>query len=105
MAHFGSGVRESTLAVLTVVRLLATVHQLVALQVTRRGEEFATLVAAVACLACVPLPMQVQQADLPVALPACGTAVRLYRARGEKRCSSSYGSTGVLFNWILSPLV
>lgn len=57
VAHFGSGVGESTLAVVTVVRLLATVHQLVALQVTRCGEEFAALVAAVACLAGVPLPV------------------------------------------------
>lgn len=34
VAHFGGGVGESALTVLTVVRLLTAVHQLVALQVT-----------------------------------------------------------------------
>lgn len=34
VSHFGGGVGESALAVLAVVRLLAAVHQLVALQVT-----------------------------------------------------------------------
>lgn len=57
VAHFGCGVGESTLAVVAVVRLLAAMHQLVALQVTRCGEEFAALVAAVACFSCVPFPV------------------------------------------------
>lgn len=57
VAHFGRGVGESPLAVVTVVRLLATMHQLVALQVTRGGEEFAAVLAAVACLSGVPLPV------------------------------------------------
>lgn len=95
VAHFSGGVGESTLAVLAVVRLLATVHQLVPLQVTRCSEEFSTIVTAVARLACVPLPVQVQQADLPVALPAGGTAVWFYRAGHEKRYSSTHV---VLFN-------
>lgn len=57
MAHFGCGVRKGPRAVLAVVRFLATVDQLVALKVTRCGEEFAAVVTAVACLACVPLPV------------------------------------------------
>lgn len=68
MAHLGGRVREGLLAVVAVVRLRATVHQLVALQVARCGEELATHFAAVPRFARVPFAVQVEQADLPVAL-------------------------------------
>lgn len=44
-------------------------HQLVALQVAGSSEELLAHSAGVACLACVPLAVEVEQADLPVALP------------------------------------
>ncbi|TNN31648.1 hypothetical protein EYF80_058193 [Liparis tanakae] len=65
--HLGGGVGEGLVAVVAVVRLLAAVHQLVALQVARRGEELAAHLAAVARLARVPLAVQVEEADLPAA--------------------------------------
>lgn len=88
MSHLGRGVREGLVAVVAVVGLLAAVHQLVALQVPRRGEELAAQLTAVARLARVPLAVQVEQADLPVALPTGGAAVGLQRAVGqqEARC-------------------
>lgn len=80
MAHLGGGVGEGPLAVVTMVGLLSTVHQLMALQVARGGEELAAVLAAVARLARVPFAMEVQQADLPVALTARCAAVRLHGA-------------------------
>lgn len=80
MSHLGGGVRESLIAEVALVRLLAAVHQLVALQVARCGEQLAAHVAAVTRLTCVALAVQVEQTDLPVALPTSGAAVRLQRA-------------------------
>lgn len=68
MSHLGGRVREGLVTVVAVVRLLAAVHQLVALQIARCGEELAAHFAAVPCLACVALAVQVEQADLAVAL-------------------------------------
>lgn len=62
------------------VGLLSAVYELVPLEVARGGEELATLVAAVARLARVPLAVQVQQADQTVALPTLLTAVGLQGA-------------------------
>lgn len=70
VSHLGRGVREGLVAVGALVRLLATVHQLVALQVAGGGEELAAHPAGVARFARVPLAVEVEQADLPVALPA-----------------------------------
>lgn len=75
VAHLGGGVGEGPLAEVAVVWLLATVHQLVALQVARGCEEFATLLAAVARLTRVPFAVQVEQANLAVALAAGRAAV------------------------------
>lgn len=86
MSHLGGGVREGLLTEVAVVRLLAAVHQLVALQVSRCGEELATHFAAVPCLTCVPFAVQVEQADLSVALSTGRAAVWLQRA-GEMKCS------------------
>ena len=55
VAHLRRGVREGAAAVVALVGLLAAVHQLVSLEVARRGEELATVLAAVTCLARVPL--------------------------------------------------
>lgn len=85
MSHLGGGVGEGLIAVVAVVRLLAAVHQLVALQVARRGEELAAHFAAVPRFARVPLAVQVEQADLAVALPAGRAAVRLQRAARQRQ--------------------
>lgn len=85
VAHLRRGVREGAAAVVALVGLLAAVHQLVPLEVARRGEELATVLAAVARLARVPLLVQVQQADEPVALATLLTAVGLQRAGGRVR--------------------
>lgn len=60
-------------------------HQLVPLEIARCGEELATVLAAVARLARVPLLVQVQQADEPVALAALLAAIGLQRAGGRAR--------------------
>lgn len=83
VSHLGRGVREGLLAEVAVVRLLAAVHQLVALQVAGCGEELAAHLAAVPRFARVPLAVQVEQADLPVALSTRRAAVRLQRARRQ----------------------
>lgn len=82
--HLGGGVGEGLLTVVTVVRLLAAVHQLVPFQVARCGEQLAAHFAAVPRLASVPLAVQVEQADLPVAFSAGRAAVRLQRARRQR---------------------
>lgn len=66
------------------VRLFATVHQLVALQVAGCGEQLAAYFAAVPGLARVAFAVQVEQADLAVALSTGRAAVRLQRARGPQ---------------------
>ena len=81
MTHLGSGVRKGLLTVIAMIWLLAAVHQQVALQVARCGEELATHVAAVTCLTCVAFAVQVEQADLTVALSTSRAAVWLQRAR------------------------
>ena len=83
--HLGGGVGEGLVAEVAVVRLLAAVHQVVALHVARRGEELPAHAAAVARLSRVPLAVQVEQADLPVALPTRGAAVWLQRAAGGRQ--------------------
>lgn len=90
VSHLGSGVREGLLTVVAVVRLLTAVHQLVALQVARCSEELAAHFAAVPCLAGVAFAVQVEQADLSVALSAGRAAVRLQRAR-RQRDAQFYG--------------
>lgn len=85
VAHLSGGVGEGPVAVVAVIRLLAAVHQNVALQVARRGEELATVLAAVSGLAYVPFPVQVEQADLPVALPTRGAAVGFQGATQRER--------------------
>lgn len=75
--HFGGGVREGAPAVVTLVGLFPAVHQLVPLEVARGGEELSAVVTAVLGLPCVPLLVQVQQADEAVALPTFLTAVGL----------------------------
>lgn len=84
VAHLGGGVRERAPAVVTLVGLLPTVHQLVPLQVARGGEELAAVLTAVAGLTRVPLLVQVQEADESVALPTLLAAVRLQWA-GTRR--------------------
>lgn len=81
VSHLGGGVGESLVAVVAVVRLLAAVHQLVALQVARRGEKLATHVTAVARFTRVAFAVQVEKADLTVALSTRGAAVRLQGAK------------------------
>lgn len=83
VSHLGSGVREGLLAVDAVIRLLTAVHQLVALQIARCGEELAADFAAVPCLACVAFAVQVEQADLSVALSTGRAAVWLQGARRQ----------------------
>lgn len=77
VSHLGGGVREGFVTIVAVVWLFAAVHQLVALQVAGRGEEFAAHFAAVPRLARVPFAVQVEQADLSVALSTGGAAVWL----------------------------
>lgn len=84
VAHLGGGVGEGAAAVVTLVGLLAAVHQLVPLEVARGGEELAAVLAAVARLTRVPLLVQVQQADEPVALAALLAAIGLQRAGGQE---------------------
>lgn len=84
VSHLGSGVREGLLTEVAVVRLLTAVHQLVALQVARCGEELAAHFAAVPCLAGVAFAVQVEQADLSIALSAGRAAVWLQRAGGQR---------------------
>jgi len=81
--HLGGGVGEGLVTEVAGVRLLATVHQVVALHVARRGEQLAAHAAAVARLARVPLAVQVEEADLPVALPTRGAGVGLQWAAGQ----------------------
>lgn len=78
--HLGRGVGEGLVTEVAVVWLLSAVHQLVALQVARCGEELAAHFAAVARLARVAFAVQVEQADLSVALSAGRAAVWLQRA-------------------------
>lgn len=86
VSHLSSGIGERLVAVVTVIRLFTAVHQLVALQVSGCGEELSTHVAAVASFACVPFAVQVEQADLTVALPTGRAAVRLQWAGvGERK--------------------
>lgn len=80
MSHLGSGVGEGLLTEVAVIWLLAAVHQLVALQVSRCGEELAAHVTAVTCFTCVAFAVQIEQADLTVTLPTGRAAVRLQRA-------------------------
>lgn len=82
VSHLGGGVGESFVAEVAVVRFLPAVHQLVALQIPRGGEKLAADVAAVPRFTHVPFPMEVEQADLAVALPTGGAAIRL---QGTKR--------------------
>lgn len=49
MSHLGSGVRKGLITEVTVIWFLPAVHQLMSLQVTRRGEELATGIAGIAC--------------------------------------------------------
>lgn len=51
VAHLGGGVGEGAAAVVALVGLLTTVHELVPLEVARGGEQLATVLAAVARLA------------------------------------------------------
>lgn len=60
VSHLGSGVGEGPITEVAMVRLLPTVHQVVAFQVARCGEEFAAHFAAVPCLTSVALAMQVE---------------------------------------------
>lgn len=80
VSHLGCGVGEGLVTEVAVVWLLSAVHQLVALQVARCGEELAAHFAAVARLARVAFAVQVEQADLSVALSAGRAAVWLQRA-------------------------
>lgn len=80
VAHLGGGVREGAPAVVALVGLLTAVHQLVALQVARSGEELAAVIAAVPGLARVAFLVQVQQADEPVALATLLTTIGLQGA-------------------------
>lgn len=84
MSHLGGGVREGLLAEVAVVRLLAAVHQLVALQVARCCEKLAAHFAAVPRFARVTFAVQVEQADLSVALSAGRAAVRLQGATRQR---------------------
>lgn len=59
-------------------------YQLVALEVAGSGEELAAVPAAVARLPRVPLLVQVQQADEPVALAALLAPIGFQRAVGQK---------------------
>lgn len=59
VSHLGGGIGEGAVAIIALVRLLATMHQLVALQVARCGEELAAVLAAVASLSRVPFAVQV----------------------------------------------
>lgn len=92
--HLGGGVGEGLLTVVTVVRLLAAVHQLVPFQVARCGEQLAAHFAAVPRLASVPLAVQVEQADLPVAFSTGRAAVWLQRA-GRQRDAQFKDMSGV----------
>lgn len=83
VSHLGGGVGEGLLAVVAVIRLLTAVHQLVALQIARRGEQLAADFAAVPCLTCVALAVQVEQADLSVALSTRRAAVWLQGAKRQ----------------------
>lgn len=80
VSHLGSGVREGLVTEVAVVRLLAAMHQLVPLQVAGCGEELAAHLAAVSCFPCVALAVQVEQADLAIALSTSRTAVWLQGA-------------------------
>lgn len=80
VSHLGRGVGEGLVAVVALVRLLAAVHQLVALQVARRGEGFPAQSAGVARLPRVPFAVQVEQADLTIALPTSRAGVWLQGA-------------------------
>lgn len=85
MPHLGGGVREGLLAEVAVVWLLAAVHQLVALQIARSGEKLPTNFTAVSSFACVPFVVQVEQADLAVALSTSRAAVRFQGAKIERQ--------------------
>lgn len=85
MSHLGGGVGESLVAEVTVIRLLTAVHQLVALQVARCGEKLATHVTAVTCFTRVSFAVQVEKADLAVALSTSRAAVWLQRARKQQQ--------------------
>lgn len=89
--HFRGGIREGAPAVVTLVRFLSAVDQLVPLEVAGGGEELATVVTAVFGLPCVPFLMEVQQADEAVALPALLAAVGLQRAVEEVGLSRQAG--------------
>lgn len=91
--HFGGGVREGAPAVVALVGLLPTVHQLVPLEVTRGGEELPAVVTAVLGLPRVPLLVQVQQADEAVALPTLLTAIGLQRAARHAGLAGEGSST------------
>lgn len=90
MAHLGGGVGEGLLTEVAVVRLLATVHQLMALQVARGGEELAAHVAAVPRFARVPFAVKVENADLAVALPTCRAAVWLQGAGRQQELITTH---------------
>lgn len=79
VAHLGSGVGESFVAVVALVRLLAAVNQLVSLQIARCRKELVAHFAAVPCFPRVALAVQIEQTDLTVALSAGGAAVWLQR--------------------------
>lgn len=83
VSHLSGGVGERLLAVVTVIRLLAAVHQLVALQVSRCGKELAAHITAVTSFTCVSFAVQVEQADLTVALPTGRATVWLQWAGGQ----------------------
>lgn len=84
VAHLGGGVGEGAATVVALVGFLATVYQLVALEVAGSGEELATVPAAVARLPRVPLLVQVQEADEAVALAALLTPIGFQRAAGQR---------------------
>lgn len=86
VTHLGRGVGESLVAEVAEVRLLPAVNQLVALQIARSREKLAADVTAVPRFTRVPLPVQVEQADLPVALPTSGAGIRL---QGTKRAATA----------------
>lgn len=79
MSHLGSRIRERFLTVVTVIGLLATMHQLVAFQIAWCGKKLAADLAAIPRFACVPFVVQVEQADLTVAFSTSRATVRLQR--------------------------
>lgn len=88
VAHLGGWIGESLLAKVAVIRLLATVHQLMTFQIPRCCEKLSADLAAVPRFSCVAFAVQVEQADLAVALSTRRAAVWLQWTRRQKQLYS-----------------